>query len=293
MRRRTDSRYNPPCLIRWRPRGDAIAPCLEESLSRTRSIFGALTLTALLLSCGAPAADLADDSRCILPTYPDTVRTDGQAVLLVWEFPDDPVYSSFVLPADSAYLAYREAIRADGADLEHPVADQPTPTTSEEAALWSDERFNGALARSGEAGIIEPIRCLDALLFAFQHGRVSQLAQPTEFLASVLRKEVNGESRLAIVFGAGEEMFPPKTVYGFDVVDAHQAQGWRYWYALHNHTIQRNGDLLALGTPALSTSDVQLTRNLAAGSGLESARVTNGFFTYSVPTTKLGLLRSR
>lgn len=262
-------------------------------MSRTRSIVGALTLSALLLSCGGPTPDLADDSLCILPTHPDTVRTDGSAVLLVWEFRDDPVYSSFALPADSAYLAYRGAIEADGADLKHPVADQPTPTTDAEAALWSDEHFNAELARSGEAGIIEPIRCLDALLFAFQHDRVSQLEQPTEFLASVLRKETNGEIRLAIVFGAGEEMFPPKTVYGFDLVDEYRARGWRYRYALHNHTIQQNGDHLALGTPALSTSDVQLTRSLASGAGLESARVTNGFYTYSVPSAKLGLLRSR
>lgn len=262
-------------------------------MSRTRSTFGALTVSALLMSCSGPSSDLAEASPCLLPSYPDTVRIDGSAVLLVWEFPDDPIYSSFVLPADSAYLAYREAIRADGADLKHPVADQPTPTTDEEAALWSDEHFNAELARSGEAGIIEPIRCLDALLFAFQHDRVSQLEQPSEFLASVLRKETNGEIRLAIVFGAGEELFPPKSVYGFDLVEEYGDRGWRYWYALHNHTIQQNGGHLALGTPALSTSDVQLTRNLASGAGLESARVTNGFYTYSVPSTKLGLLRSR
>lgn len=250
-------------------------------------------LPALLLSCGAPPEERSGDSRCMLPTEPDTVRTDGNAVLLVWEFPADPVYSSFRLPADGGYLAYREAIRADGADLKHPVADQPNPANEEEAALWADERFNGELARSGEAGTIEPIRCLDALLFAWQHGRVSQLEQPTEFLASVLSRQIDGESHLAIVFGASEEMFPPKTVYGFDVVDEYRSRGWRYWYALHNHTIQLNGDRLALGTPALSTSDVQLTRNLASGAGLESARVTNGFYTYSVPSADLGLLRSR
>lgn len=293
MRRTTDSRYNSLFLIPWRPRGEAISPGLEASLSRVRSSFATFALPVLLLSCGGPSANLADASRCVLPTYPDTVRTDGNAVLLVWEFQDDPVYSSSLLPADSAYLAYRAAIRADGADLKHPVADQPTPTTEEEATLWSDERVNAELARSGEAGTIDPIRCLDALLFAWQHGRVSQLDQPTEFLASVLSRQENGESRLAIVFGAGEEMFPPKTVYGFDVVDEYRARGWRYRYALHNHTIQRNGERLALGTPALSTSDVQLTRSLASGAGLESARVTNGFYTYSVPSTKLELLRSR
>lgn len=293
MQERADSRYNSPAWVRWRPRGEAISLSLEESLSRIRSTFATFLLSVLLLSCGRPSADLADEPRCMLPTYPDTVRTDGNAVLLVWEFPDDTVYSSFVLPADSAYLAYRDAIRADGADVRFPVADQPTPTTDEEAAIWSDEHFNGELARSGEAGIIEPIRCLDALLFAWQHSRVSQLEHPTEFLASVLQSEENGESRLAVVFGSAEEMYPPKTVYGFDVVDEYVAMGWRYRYALHNHTIQRNGELLALGTPALSTSDVQLTRNLATGAGLESARVTNGFYTYLATAEELGQLRSR
>lgn len=233
------------------------------------------------------------DARCNFPNAPDTLRTDGSAVLLLWTLPDKAVFSQFVLPPDSAYLAYREAIRGDGADLKHPIADEPTPQTEAEAALWSDEAFNAELARSGEAGAIEPIRCLDALLFAYQHSRVSQLSQPTEFLASVLRRDVEGTSRLAVVFGAGKEMFPPKAVYGFDVVDEYGARGWLYWYALHNHTIQTNEDRLALGTPALSTSDVQLTRSLAESAGLESARVTNGFYTYTVPAMQLGLLRSR
>ena len=88
-------------------------------------------------------------------------------------------------------------------------------------------------------------------------------------------------------------MFPPKSVYGFDVVNEYVARGWRYEYALHNHTIQKNGDRLALGTPALSTSDVQLSRNLVETTGLESVRVTNGFYTYRVGAEDLGLLRSR
>ena len=233
------------------------------------------------------------DPRCAFPAAPDTLHTDGNAVLLLWEFPDDSVYERFALPTDSAYRAYRAAIRADGADLEHPVSDQPTPRTEEEAWLWRDENFNRDRARTGEAGSIEPIRCLDALLFAFQNARVSQLERPTEFLASVLRTTAEGGARLAIVFGAGDEMYPPKTVYGFDVVDEYVAAGWRYHYALHNHTIQRNGDRLALGTPALSTSDVQLMRNLVAESDLETARVTNGIFTYEVSAADLALLRSR
>jgi len=265
-----------------------------------------------LISCDRPSGDVAAeketaatrlevasraddpiDARCAFPTELDTLRTDGNAVLLLWEFPDDAVYSQFVLPVDSAYLAYRTAIRADGADLKHPISDQPTPQTDPEAELWRNENINRDLAQTGEAGIIERITCLDAILFAYQNSRVSQLTQPTEFLASVLRKDEAGQSRLVVVFGAGYEMYPPKTVYGFDKVDEYVVAGWRYSYALHNHTIQKNGERLALGTPALSSSDVQLIRNLAEGTGLESARVTNGFFTYSVSADVLDRLRSR
>ena len=56
--------------------------------------------------------------------------------------------------------------------------------------------------------------------------------------------DVDGGTELAVVFGAGLEMFPPKSVYGFDVVEEHLADGWRWWYAIHNHTIQRNGERL-------------------------------------------------
>lgn len=214
-------------------------------------------------------------------------------MLLVWELPDDPRYQQFILPSDSAFLAYREAIRADGGDLKRPIADQPTPASPAEAEIWRNERFNNELAQGGEVGSIQPVTCLDALFFAYQNARVAQLEHPTEFLVSVLRREIAGETRLAAVFGAGGEMFPPKSVYGFDVVDEYLADGWHYWYALHNHTLQRNGERLALGNPTLSTSDVQLTRGLVADRRLESARVTNGFYTFSVGADEIGRFRSR
>lgn len=88
-------------------------------------------------------------------------------------------------------------------------------------------------------------------------------------------------------------MFPPKTVYGFDVVEDYMAKGWLYGYALHNHTTQPNGDLLALGNPTLSTSDVQITRNLVEDLGLEGARVTNGFYTFNLMAEELVHFRSR
>ena len=233
------------------------------------------------------------DTSCAWPAPPKIIREVGQAVLLEWQFQDAPIYSKQVIPPDSAYLAFRAAVRADSADLRRPVADAPQPETEAEAANWRDEDVNHELAQSGQVGRIEGITCLDALLFAYQNARVAELTQPTEFLASVLRREVEGQRQLAVVFGAGDEMFIPKSVYGFDVVAELVAQGWEYWYGIHNHTLQRNGNRVALGNPTLSTSDVQLVRNLAADHGLRNARVTNGFYTFSAKAEEFSLLRSR
>jgi len=114
---------------------------------------------------------------------------------------------------------------------------------------------------------------------------------PTEFLASVPLDEA-GE-RVAVVFGAGRDLFPPQSVYGFDVVDDYLAEGWRYWYALHNHTLQRTGDEIVLGVPAPSTSDISLAGDLAEDRGLQSVRVTNGFYTFIAETDELSRLRGR
>lgn len=239
------------------------------------------------------SVESAVEPACQLTGAPETIRRDGAAVLQVWQLPGDEVLQRAVLPDDAGYLAYRAAIRADGADLRKPVSDEPEPRNRAEAQVWANERYNGELAHSGKVGAIEPITCLDALFFAYQHARVSQITQPTEFLLSVLRKDVDGRPRLVAIFGASDVMFPPKTVYGFDIVDEYLAKGWRFWYVLHNHTIQKHGERLALGNPVLSTSDVQLMRNLAAGSGLQSARVTNGFYTFSARADEFASLRSR
>lgn len=221
------------------------------------------------------------------------MRGDGAAVLQVWQIVDEQVLHRPVLPEHDAFLAYRAAIRADGAALRRPIADEPQPDNDEQARMWRDERFNNDLAQRGEVGDIAPITCLDGLFFAHQHARFSQLTQPTEFLLSVMRKDIDGRPHLLAIFGASDQMFPDKRFYGFDVVDEYLAQGWSFWYMLHNHTVQKRGARLALGSPVLSTADVHLVRNLASGRGLQSARVTNGFYTFTAPAADFGRLRAR
>lgn len=86
------------------------------------------------------------------------------------------------------FLAYRATIHAEGADEMYPMLHLPPSRNEAEADIWRDENFNNHLAYEEGIGSIEPITCLDALLFAEQNARVPQLDRPTEFLASVLRR---------------------------------------------------------------------------------------------------------
>lgn len=227
-----------------------------------------------------------------MPTERTTVRAEDGAVLETWELALEDVTTD-ALPDEAGFLEYRAAIERDGANLRRPVADPPVIDSDELAEIWEAEFFNTDLVFDGGVGSVDPITCLDALLFSRQAGRVSQVTRPTEFLASVLRRETADGTRLLVVFGAGQEMFVPRGFYGFDVVEERLAEGWTFWYAIHNHTTQRNGERLALGVPVPSTSDVQLLRSLHGELGLDSVRVTNGFYTFRATVDDLRAFRAR
>ena len=93
---------------------------------------------------------------------------------------------------------------------------------------------------------------------------------------------------LRVYFSASNTLFPPKEVYGFVEATEAVANGWEYIAALHNHTLQQAGDSLRLGVTAPSSNDVQLLRNVARESGLQSVWVTNGMHTIEIPVTDLG-----
>ena len=260
-------------------------------------------IVGLLGSPGSIDAQAASDSsaigsdtpdpvnpNCTFPDAPETVLEDQGLVLRIWKLAWDDLYARPILPADPAFHAYRAAVRATGAEEPYPALDVPYGVDATEAGVWRDEAFNNELAYSGVAGTIERITCLDALIFAHQNVRVPQLERPTEFIASILRRASEVQDEVAVVFGAGEEMFPPSSVHGLDIVTDHLDQGWRYWYLLHNHTLQGNG---ALGVPVPSTSDVRIVRWLAETRGLERVRVTNGFYTFDAGIDELRDFRGR
>jgi hypothetical protein len=233
------------------------------------------------------------DARCALPSAPVVLRQEGASVLQYWQLEDSEFWFQPILPDDPAYLAYRAAIREAGGDVMRPVADEPEPDDAQQREVVRRERLNAEVAYSGRAGSIRPIHCLEALLFAYQNNRYSQIEHPTEFLASIVRKDVAGRPMLRVFFSASDMMFPPKAFYGFDEIEKQMAEGWRHWVLLHNHTVQSNQGRVALGVPAPSTSDIHLFRNLSRDRGLDQAWVTNGFFTIEVPARDFGVFHAR
>ena len=252
---------------------------------RIRRMTLAVSAVSLAIGSGMWSTVLgqsAVETPCELPE-PTVLISEGSAVLQVWELPDQPVWFGETLPRSPGYVAYRDAVRAAGSDEPRPPVVVPTVTGDADREVWRREAANVALMYAG-AGDVRAVKCLDAALFALQHTRYSQLTQPTEFIAHVLRMD----GRLKIYFGAGGEPFPPKRVYGTDEVAVDVAAGWQYWIALHNHPLQTRGDgTRALGVPVPSTSDVSLLAGLAARLGLREVWVTNGMYTGVVPAASL------
>lgn len=236
---------------------------------------------------------LNTDEHCTFGTEPTLVKRTGEMLLQYWQFGERDVFKKSVLPEDVAYEQFRTQIENLGADQIHPVVDMFIPKNDEETEIWRREEHNQKLSYSGNHGQLRPIHCLEALLFSYQNARYSQLSHPTEFIVSILRKHSGSQNELRVYFAAGESMYPDKEFYGFDQVEKAIAEGWEFSVMLHNHTIQKNDDLPALGVPSLSTSDVDLLRSLVAKHGLQSAQVTNGIYTINVPASEFDLYLGR
>ena len=241
-----------------------------------------LSIVLALAACGARETPATGPTTCALPP-PTVLRWQGNAVLLRWDLPASPMWSSAELPGDTAYQAYRAAIVAAGADLPRPIADPPPATDDPE--VWRREDLNTAqMYDAGGGGSVRPIQCLEAALFALQHARHDELTHPTEFVSQVLEQG----DRVRVYFGASDELFPPKRFYAREEVEADVAAGWSYRAVLHNHTIRTLDGKPALGSPAPSTNDVQLFRGLAEDLALREIWVTNGLYTGVVPAEHLG-----
>ena len=247
-----------------------------------------LSIVCATACAGAPRPSTAP-TQCVWPERPERVLVDeGGAELVAWELDYDASWERHVLPDSSALAAYRGAIERAGGALRRPIADPPEIPDERMREVWRREHRNEEVAFSGGSGEVREITCWEASMFARQAERHPPIESPTEFIAVMLLKTVDGQRRARIYFGAGPETFPPKAVYPFEAARRDVEQGWTMHAMLHNHTVRRRDGRPALGVPAPSTQDVALSRALAEELGLERVLVTNGFYTVDVPASALG-----
>jgi hypothetical protein len=249
-----------------------------------RALLAASLSITLATACGgAPPTDTsapADRATpCAWPVPGAVIVSEGEATLVRRDLTDTGALFTPALPDDPDYVEFRARVRADGAELREPIADRTPPAGDAERELWRREDHNSALVMSGKAGTVRSVQCIEALTFVPER----------ESIVIVLRQ--GSATRLYV--GTSDQMFPPKAVYGTVQAAADVAAGWRFDVILHNHTVQRRGDGIALGMPTLSTSDVSLARNLVADHGLRAAWVTNGVYTAEVPAADFPLFLGR
>ncbi len=286
-----------PVIVKTYGLAGAVEPLMiqaECELHAGRRAEAAKVLEPLLTAID-PATDPVDagrvrevlaralGQRCELPGAPTVVFREGAATLTRWDLDERAVLFSPTLPDRPAYRAFREAIRTDDAELRRPIADRAPPASDGEREMWRREDHNAELVLSGKAGVLRPVHCLEALVFEPER----------ETIVVVLRRTDAGRARLRLYVGASDQMFPPKAVYGTTEAAADVTAGWHLDAVLHNHTVQRRGDRLALGMPTLSTADVSLFSGLAGDAKLASAWVTNGVYTAVVPASAFPLFLGR
>ena len=77
---------------------------------------------------------------------------------------------------------------APQAEIRRGLSPTPRNQRTTRSANCGAARISAALMHT-DAGEVRRIRCLEAALFALQDSRYSQLTQPTEFVANILRRD--------------------------------------------------------------------------------------------------------
>jgi hypothetical protein len=96
---------------------------------------------------------------------------------------------------------------------------------------WRGEAVNGSLVLEGRAGTIEPINCIEAMLWKWQAARFPMLEHPTEFGAFVLRRD----GRMRIYLSSADLVGQRLRSGLVKLVEADVANGFEVVAHSHNH----------------------------------------------------------
>jgi hypothetical protein len=262
--------------------------------SRLLATLAVILATACAGRHGATSTPAATH-ECRWPVQPVVLRQAADTVYQSWTYeagqlPERADPSR--LPALSAFLDTVRT-RVGALDARAMLQRQVAFYAAQPDSDSQGEAENGRLVLSGAVGTLRPASCLEALLVEAQAARFPMASHPTEFHAIVMERTDGATRQVRVYFAGSSAPWPPKINPLLERVAADRGAGWRAVAHLHNHPFlfASGGDIAGANAPSIS--DVQFWRWLRDDYGIESARVTNGFFTFEAPAAAFGRLRAR
>jgi hypothetical protein len=166
---------------------------------------------------------------------------------------------------------------------------------------WKGEADNSMLVLDGTVGKIEPMTCLEAMIWKWQNNRFLMISYPTEFGAFILKRNTD----LRIYLSSSDIVGARIRSEVLESIQTDIESGFELLAHLHNHpflfdrsigdrmwTMEETIDDIA-GALAPSMTDVSFFRGIRDRYGLQEAWITNGIETSKFNAEEFDLLRSR
>ncbi len=243
-----------------------------------------ILLVSILLSFSVQA------QICAFPDKPQIIeysRTPGQQRLLVkWDGLFINSLETSALPDSKTFHNYRSEVQKSiNTDSYFLLRRYSTRGNRPE------DLHNLNLVLSRQAGEINPINCLEALLLDFQIQRNSVMTtKPTEFIAYYLEKQ--GLTRIYLFTNDAEGVAGMGILIQALTKDVQD--GWIMTGNLHNHSFFLNelSSVKPQGVLAPSGNDMKVFKAHAKQFGLAKAFITNGFQTLAIESESFPLFKS-
>jgi len=247
-----------------------------------KSLIMALWLQLILAT---PTLAMAPEPPCQWSQAAQLIHKRENELHQIWHFAENPVFWSGSLPHSPSLERFRQQVQALIPELEPSLYYQQHPPATD------GEAYNQLLAASGQAGTLQPINCLEALLLSEQTARLPMLQKPSEFGAFILRRQpASGPEHYKVYFSTQDQPGLRMNPEVMSLIEQDRQAGWRVWTHLHNHNFfLEKADPFA--SPSPSKTDVEFARMLQKSMQLENLWVTNGFHTLHLTQAEFQLFR--
>jgi hypothetical protein len=244
-------------------------------------VFRLIMVAAVAFAATPPRYPAPPVAGCDFRSTPHVIVDEVGTLLQYWIEEDRPALHGTELPASPSLQEFREQIARSYPTDVRILLEHQLPHTS------GGDQENVRLVLDGEAGLIRPINCLEALLLSVQTERSVTLERslythPTEFVSYVLERR----GLLKIWFYTADlpGIGGISTLHGPLLRDLER--GWTLRMNIHNHNFFP-ADEAVLGGIAPSATDIRFLRSMRESIGLVRASITNGFHSLDLSSSDL------